>query len=482
MLHKEINKHRPRVHFSPKANWINDPNGMAYFEGEYHLFFQYNPKDTVWGPMHWGHAVSKDMIEWEELDIALFPDHLGQIFSGSAVVDWHNTTGFFPEKPGLVAIFTHHLPGVNGERDVQTQSLAYSHDRGRTWVKYEGNPVLTDPDLVDFRDPKVFWDPPRKRWIMVLATGQSVRFYSSQNLKDWQFESKFGDDVGYQAAVWECPDLFELPIEGTNQKKWTLFVSVGDNPQYNVGSKTHYFVGDFDGTTFVPDHKDIRWLDHGKDNYAGVSFSDIPTSDGRRIYMAWMSNWRYANQVPTAGWRGQMTFPRQLSLQTVDGEDVLKQSPVKEIEQHAQSVQTIEKKMIKSSESHQIELNGISMAIDLTFNITNTETFTLAFIDREEQPIIVKVNGATQEVTLQRQYNDKEDIPALFNQPQLMSIGTDSELNLRFILDASSIELFADDGLSVLTSLIYPNQPYQKLVITSEKGNLEIITGQISIL
>ncbi|GAA4058689.1 glycoside hydrolase family 32 protein [Amphibacillus indicireducens] len=482
MLEKEINLNRPKLHFSPKSNWMNDPNGMVYFEGEYHLFFQHNPKDTVWGPMHWGHAVSKDMITWEELDIALFPDQLGQIFSGSAVVDWNNTTGFFPDKPGLVAIFTHHLPGVDGERDVQTQSIAYSHDRGRTWTKYEGNPVLTDPKIVDFRDPKVFWDQPRNRWLMVLATGQSVRFYSSKNLKEWQFESKFGDDVGYQNGVWECPDLFELPIEGTDQKKWTLFVSVGDNPNYDVGSKTHYFVGDFDGTTFTPEHEDIRWLDHGKDNYAGVSFSDIPDSDGRRIYMAWMSNWRYANEVPATGWRGQMTFPRQLSLQTVEEDYFVKQLPVKEIEQQAQSVDVIESKLINETQSHQIELDEESMDIDLTLNTVNSEKIMLTLVYTEGEQTVIEVDCLANKITLQREHYGKEDIPELFNKNQSMPINGESELNIRLILDTLSIELFAHHGLATLTSLVYPEQPCKKIVVTSALGDLEIIKGRLMTL
>ena len=480
LLNKEINKYRPKVHFSPKANWLNDPNGMVYFEGEYHLFFQYNPNDTVWGPMHWGHAVSKDMVEWEELDIGLYPDELGQIFSGSAVVDWNNTTGFFPDKPGLVAIFTHHKDV--DDQPVQTQSIAYSHDRGRTWTKYEGNPVLTDPKIVDFRDPKVFWDEPRQRWLMVLATGQSVRFYSSKDLKEWQFESKFGDDVGYQKGVWECPDLFELSIEGTDEKKWTLIVSVGDNQDHNIGSKTHYFVGDFDGTTFTPEHEDIRWLDHGKDNYAGVSFSDVPDSDGRRIYMAWMSNWRYANQVPSTGWRGQMTFPRSLSLRNVDGKYVVRQNPVDEIEQYSEAVEAIKDKLINSGQSEQFKLDGTSLDLSFKLDTTETEELNFTFVHSNEQETVIKFDFSKKEAILQRKDYSDVNIPDLYNEPQPMPFHGEDKLNLRLIIDSSSIELFTDDGLEALTSLNYLEQLPQELVISSIKGDVEIISGQISTL
>ncbi|WP_067841456.1 glycoside hydrolase family 32 protein [Amphibacillus sediminis] len=482
MLIKEKEQYRPRVHFAPQANWINDPNGMVYFEGEYHLFYQYNPNDTVWGPMHWGHAVSKDMVKWEELSIALYPDQLGQIFSGSAVVDWDNTTGFFPEKPGLVAIFTHHQPGDHEHPDKQSQSIAYSHDRGRTWEKYHGNPVLTDDTLIDFRDPKVFWDQTRGLWIMVLATGQSVRFYSSKNLKEWQFESQFGDDRGYQKGVWECPDLFQLPVEGSDKTRWVLLVSVGDNPEYQTGSKTQYFVGEFDGKTFKPEHVDVRWLDHGKDNYAGVSFSDIPSNDGRRIYMGWMSNWRYANQVPTKGWRGQMTFPRCLSLQEHHGQCMIRQLPVKEIERYARQVSMIDRKRIEPSQPYHIKLDEGCVDVKLKLDIARAQLLILTCKHTADQETIITFNGSTQEVSLQRQDYSHGKLPDLFEATQSMPFYGNPELNIRLIIDAASIELFTDDGLQALTSLIYPDQPCQELVITSQNGDTQLLSGQVSIL
>nr|WP_237389541.1 glycoside hydrolase family 32 protein [Bacillus sp. USDA818B3_A] len=282
MRQKYKEKHRPQFHFSPEEKWMNDPNGMVFFNDEYHLFYQYHPFGTTWGPMHWGHAVSKDLIYWEQLPIALYPDDHGAIFSGSAVVDWNNTSGFFPEGPGLVAIYTSADNYPESDRPRQRQSLAYSKDNGRTWVKYEGNPVLSDLNITDYRDPKVFWHNETNKWVMVLATGQSVTLYISANLKDWEFASEFGNKAGSHDGVWECPDLFQLPVDGNeNNQKWVMFVSIGDNPQFKEGSRTQYFVGQFDGTTFVNDNPDemVLWLDFGRDNYAGVSWSDMPAEE-----------------------------------------------------------------------------------------------------------------------------------------------------------------------------------------------------------
>ncbi len=296
----EMEQHRPHFHFTPESMWMNDPNGMVYYEGEYHLFYQHHPDDVVWGPMHWGHAVSTDLVHWEHLPIALYPDEYGYIFSGSAVVDWKNTSGFGSKhNPPLIAIFTYH--DVDGEQagnnDYQTQGIAYSIDKGRSWTKYENNPVLPNPGIKDFRDPKVIWYEPDQKWIMTLAAHDNVRFYSSPNLKDWIFESEFGKGIGAHGGVWECPDLFPMELDGT--QKWVLLVSLNDGGP-NGGSGTQYFIGDFDGKTFINDNSknQILWLDYGRDNYAGVTWSDIPDEDGRRIFMGWMSNWSYAEVVP----------------------------------------------------------------------------------------------------------------------------------------------------------------------------------------
>jgi fructan beta-fructosidase len=300
-------QYRPQFHFSPKAHWINDPNGMIYYKGTYHLFYQYHPESSVWGPMHWGHTTSKDMVHWEEQPIALYPDSLGYIFSGSAVVDVNNTSGFGKNgQVPLVAIFTHHNPKLEKIKPEQTQyqSLAYSLDEGKTWTKYARNPVLKNPGITDFRDPKVRWYEPKKKWILTLAAKDRVAIYSSPDLKTWSKESDFGSDAGAHGGVWECPDLF--PLKHNGKDVWVLIVNINPGGP-NKGSAAQYFLGDFDGKNFKAYSKQTKWLDYGTDNYAGVTFSN--TGD-RTILMGWMNNWQYAREVPTPNWRGATTVPR----------------------------------------------------------------------------------------------------------------------------------------------------------------------------
>ncbi|MBR9923318.1 MAG: glycoside hydrolase family 32 protein, partial [Bacteroidetes bacterium] len=327
------NNLRPQYHFSQPANWMNDPNGMVFYEGTWHLFYQYFPRGMQWGPMHWGHASSQNLFEWEHLPIALYPDDsLGYIFSGSAVVDWNNTAGFQEgDKPPLVAIFTQHLEDEN-KKVKQVQSIAYSNDAGKTWTKAAENPVLANPAFPDFRDPKVIWYEPENKWIMALAVADRIHFYSSPNLKDWTFESEFGQDYGAHGGVWECPDLFPLPLPGNaDSVKWCLLVSL--NPGHiNDGSGTQYFLGDFDGKTFTCDDpkEQTLWLDYGRDNYAGVTWSDAPND--RRVFLGWMNNWNYGQETPTEGWRGAMTLPRGIKLQQTDFGLRIFSNPVKEVE------------------------------------------------------------------------------------------------------------------------------------------------------
>ena len=274
---------RPVYHFAPQWGWMNDPNGMVYKDGEYHLFYQYNPYGSRWGNMNWGHAISRDLVSWEHMPVAISPDGLGTIFSGSAVVDKNNTAGF--GAGAIVAFYTQASAR-------QMQSIAYSTDNGRTFKKYAGNPVLTG-EVADFRDPKVSWNESTQKWILTLAVGQEVRFYSSPNLKDWTYESNFGEGQGSHGGVWECPDLFELPVAGTNQKKWVLIVNINPGGPFG-GSATQYFVGTFDGHKFVNESpKATKWMDFGKDHYATVTWSNAPQN--RVIALAWMSNWQYAN-------------------------------------------------------------------------------------------------------------------------------------------------------------------------------------------
>lgn len=312
-------KFRPSYHFSPLYGWMNDPNGMVYKDGEYHLFYQYNPYGSTWGNMNWGHAISKDLVNWEHRHVAIAPDAFGTIFSGSAVVDHNNTAGF--GAGAIIAIYTQ-----SGDR--QVQSIAYSNDNGRTFTKYVDNPVLVS-EAADFRDPKVFWHKDSQRWVMVLAVGQEMQFFTSPNLKDWEFQSSFGNGHGAHGGVWECPDLFELPVEGTNEKKWVLLCNLNPGGPFG-GSATQYFTGTFDGKKFVNESPSkTKWMDWGKDHYATVTWSDAP--DNRRIAIAWMSNWQYANDVPTSQYRSPSSVTRDLSLFSVDGEVYLQSAPSPEL-------------------------------------------------------------------------------------------------------------------------------------------------------
>ncbi|MEL6717770.1 MAG: glycoside hydrolase family 32 protein [Bacteroidota bacterium] len=457
-------KHRPQFHFSPETMWMNDPNGMVYYEGEYHLFYQYHPESTVWRPMHWGHAVSKDLVHWEHLPIALYPDSLGLIFSGSAVVDWKNTTNFGSiENPPLVAIFTHHL--MEGEKsgrdDFQYQSIAYSNDKGRTWTKYEGNPVISNPGIRDFRDPKVIWHEASERWVMVFAAKDRVKIYSSQDLKDWQFESDFG--VGYgMSALWECPELFPIQVEGTDDEKWVMIVSVQSNAP-NGGSGTQYFIGDFDGKNFTSDYPPAKvlWLDWGKDNYAGVTFSDIPDEDGRRILIGWMSNWQYAQQVPTKEWRSAMTLPRKLELKNINNELRLCSSPVSELEQLRSHTTTIK------NVDFSLDLPNGLVELDLMYNNDYEDDIVLALLNDEGERVEFGYDARVNSYFVDRKYagddSFSEDFAGAAHYAERRI--EDQTIHLHIFVDHSSIEIFADDGEMVMTETFFPEEKFNRLMI-----------------
>ena len=477
----KLEKYRPALHFSPEKNWMNDPNGLVFFKDEYHLFYQHNPHGSTWGPMHWGHAVSKDLISWDELEIALHPDDSGTIFSGSAVVDWNNTTGFFKEEPGLVAIFTHHSEGDHGKQAIQTQSLAYSLDNGRSWIKYDGNPVLAHPSKPDFRDPKVFWHKETKKWIMVLATGQTISLYSSANLKEWKFESEFGESCGSHEGVWECPDLFELSIEYSNDKKWVLIVSIGDNPNYDEGSRTQYFVGSFDGKKFTSEHEDIKWLDYGKDNYAGVSFSDIPEADGRRIYLGWMSNWRYANQVPTEGWRSQMTLPRELELHEKKGEYYLVQNLVRELDTYFDIKEERKEVIVTEEERTFFEVDDDYLEIILSLKNMNANKYGLTIEHTDSQYTTITIDTKENVLVLSREKSGVVDFSDNFPKLQRIRLKDSNQLHLRIIVDSSSLELFIDGGEQALTSLIFPDKVSKRVSLFAEEGKVNLVYGKVSV-
>lgn len=478
MINLYNQKHRPQIHFSPEEKWMNDPNGMVFFNGEYHLFYQHHPFGTTWGPMHWGHAVSKDLIHWEHLPIALHPDEHGAIFSGSAVVDWNDTTGFFNGEAGLVAIYTSadHYP--DSDRPRQRQCLAYSQDNGRTWIKYEGNPVLCDEKITDYRDPKVFWHAGTSKWVMILATGQTVTLYTSPNLKEWEYASEFGHNSGSHDGVWECPDLFELSVDGDeSNKRWVMLVSIGDNPAFEEGSRTQYFVGQFDGRTFVNENTDdtVLWLDFGRDNYAGVSWSDLPDEDGRRIYMGWMSNWRYANQVPTEEWRSAMTLPRELLLASTESGVRLVHRMISEVDAIRNNTDIFQDLTIDPSSPIPIELHNPLMEVDVRYAKKDSASFGIIFKNSQHEWTSIHYDTESEKLSVDRRQagisSFSESFPAIQEASVKMENG---HLNLQIFLDTSSIEVIANDGIAVFTSLVFPNHPYDKIVLFSNNGTTQV--------
>lgn len=463
----EYEAFRPQFHFTPKTGWMNDPNGLVYYEGEYHLFYQHYPDSTVWGPMHWGHAVSEDLFHWEHLPIALYPDSLGYIFSGSAVVDWKNTSGLgSAEQPPLVAIYTYH--NMQGERagkiDYQTQGIAYSLDKGRTWTKYDHNPVLANPGIRDFRDPKVAWNEVSNQWVMTLAVKDHIEFYASPDLKKWSKLSEFGKSIGAHGGVWECPDLFPL-IDEADNTQWVLLVSINPGgPQ--GGSATQYFVGDFDGKNFTPQDTLIRWIDYGADNYAGVTWSDIPATDGRRLFIGWMSNWQYANVVPTKAWRSATTLPREVVLNQKDQIFELKFKPVAEIKSIVQTP-----KFFTGDASLESPLSLIEFNVD-----AGSQNFTLTLSnDKAEKVIISATDGL---FSVDRTASGITNFSDVFPAVNKMSVRDVQIRNIKVYLDLASIEIFINDGERVMTEIVFPETPYNKIKL--ENSNPQFMISLIS--
>ena len=639
-----LEKHRPQFHFTPEANWMNDPNGMVYYEEEYHLFYQYYPKGNTWGPMHWGHAVSTDLVHWEHLPIALYPDKHGLIFSGSAVVDWKNTSGFGKDnKPPLVAIFTYHdleKERAGLEDDFQTQGIAYSNDKGRTWTKYEGNPVIANPGVRDFRDPKVIWHEDSKQWVMVVTALDHLMIYGSENLRDWSLLSTFGKEIGSHDGVWECPDLFPLKDEN-GKEHWVILQNMNPgNP--NGGSGLQYFIGHFDGKEFtinedfmkllgtIPantpkgvvfedfeqdysewtvegnafgtkpsngalptqqmvrgyegnglvnsfhngdsaagsmvskefiiekkainfligggnhrgltyiallvDGKQVReaegnntetlswkgwnveaymgkkaqikitdrhtkswghinvdqitfadevayakktksvWLDAGTDNYAGVTWSDIPAEDGRRIFIGWMSNWAYAQVVPTTKWRSAMTIPWTLNIKNIDGIPMLTGQPVKEINKlHINDVKTI-----RTDTSMLLPSHGLA-DISMKMSIGKSGQYGFKLANELGEFVHFYVDAATGKLFFDRRKSGdisfSNDFPAIHEK---LRTSTSDELAIRVLVDVSSVEIFIDDGQDIFTEIFFPEKPYSKFEVLMDGVGERLIEGNMT--
>ncbi len=428
-------KFRPAYHHTPQYGWMNDPNGMFYKDGEWHLYYQYNPYGSLWENMTWGHSVSKDLVHWEALPLAIEADALGTIFSGSCVVDKDNTAGF--GKNAVIAFYT-------SAGEAQTQSMAYSTDGGRTFNKYGKNPVVTF-NAPDFRDPKVFWYDGTNRWIMMLAVGQEMQIWSSANLKDWQKESSFGSEYGNHGGVWECPDLLKI------EDKWVLICNINPGGPFG-GSATQYFVGDFDGHKFTCESmpKVTKWLDYGKDHYATVSFSNAP--DGRTVVLAWMSNWQYANQVPTRQFRSANSIARDLGL-FKDGEETY--------------VSVIPSKETLAMRGKKIK--NPTDACEIVVDVKGSMELILSNTKGEQ--VVMKYDAQKQTFAMNRKQSGDISFSEAF--PIETTAPTHGALKqLRLFIDHSSIEAFASDGKMAMTNLVFPNEPYNTLKVKGGKATI----------
>ncbi|MCX7796481.1 MAG: glycoside hydrolase family 32 protein [bacterium] len=439
---------RPKLHFTPPKGWMNDPNGLVYVDGIYHLFYQYHPFSTVWGPMHWGHAISRDLIHWIHLPIALEPDELGFIFSGSAVYDKDNTSGFGDEKKRpIVTIFTHH--SNLGER----QSVAWSLDY-INFTKYIYNPIIENPGIRDFRDPKVFWYREKSCWCMVISAGDRVHFYRSNNLKSWDKTGEFGPEGNYAPGVWECPDLFPLKTS-RGEEKWILIVSMGMSVDLG-GSRTQYFIGNFDGERFICTEpaRRIEWIDQGPDCYAGNTFNNIP--DDRRIFIAWNMNWIYADKVPNNGYRGVMGFPRVLSLiETPIG--------LKLACDFIDALNRLKKEELVIQKS--LELNTDTFYIE---GVTDGR-FTIQFVNDKDEVLTFGIDENNRFFVDRREAGISDFSEYFPNIYYAQRIFTD-RCRFKALWDVYTLEILADNGTINMSVNAFPSKMYTRIVT---EGNID---------
>ena len=505
--------YRPSYHFTPLYGWMNDPNGMVYKDGEYHLYFQYNPYGSKWGNMHWGHAVSRDLIHWEHLDPAIARDPVGHIFSGSSVVDKKNTAGF--GKDAIIAIYTNN--SVNHD---EVQCIAYSNDNGRTFTKYEGNPVLTPFDgLKDFRDPKVFWYEKDKCWFMIVSADKETRFYKSKNLKKWDYVSAFGKGLGQQPCQYECPDFFQLPVNGDEKnKKWVMTMNINPGCWFG-GSATEYFVGDFDGKNFTcPDANEVKWLDWGKDHYATVTFSN---TGNRVLAITWMSNWQYANLTPFKQNRGANGLPRELKLYEKNGKYYISEDVAPEALALRKSTKELGSQTVEGEKAFAGATSGMEGAFEIEADVTadangiagielynNKRERTLIYIDMKEGKVVMDrtESGLTdfgkqsvphdielawdkqraaegkQPARIENSINYKNDFALATWAPLSLCQEGKKTFHLDIFADKSSIELFVDGGRIAMTNLVFPVAPYENVKLYSKGGKAEFQNMKIHTL
>ena len=505
--------YRPSYHFTPLYGWMNDPNGMVYKDGEYHLYFQYNPYGSKWGNMHWGHAVSRDLIHWEHLDPAIARDPVGHIFSGSSVVDKKNTAGF--GKDAIIAIYTNN--SVNHD---EVQCIAYSNDNGRTFTKYEGNPVLTPFDgLKDFRDPKVFWYEKDKCWFMIVSADKETRFYKSKNLKKWDYVSAFGKGLGQQPCQYECPDFFQLPVNGDEKnKKWVMTMNINPGCWFG-GSATEYFVGDFDGKNFTcPDANEVKWLGWGKDHYATVTFSN---TGSRVLAITWMSNWQYANLTPFKQNRGANGLPRELKLYEKNGKYYISEDVAPEALALRKSTKELGSQTVEGEKAFAGATSGMEGAFEIEADVTadangiagielynNKRERTLIYIDMKEGKVVMDrtESGLTdfgkqsvphdielawdkqraaegkQPARIENSINYKNDFALATWAPLSLCQEGKKTFHLDIFADKSSIELFVDGGRIAMTNLVFPVAPYENVKLYSKGGKAEFQNMKIHTL
>ena len=465
-------KYRPLFHHTPSYGWMNDPNGMFYKDGVWHLYYQHNPYGSKWQNLSWGHSTSTDLINWKPEPEAIEPNGLGLVFSGSCVVDSAGTAGF--GKNAVIALYT--------SADVsQTQSLACSTDDGTTFNIYPGNPILTMES--EARDPNMFWHTPTQQWVMLLAHAldHEMLIFTSPDLKNWTLRSSFGKGLGCQDGVWECPDLFELPVPGTDKKKWVLLCNINPGGPFG-GSATQYFTGDFDGKTFTPDTDaegkvPTKWLDYGKDNYATVSWSDAP--DGRRTVIGWMSNWQYAAEAPTLQYRSANTLPREMGLFSgADGQLYLSSAPSPELLAMRAKPVTSASHMSIGNKPRTFALPAANDGIcEITLDIDPAKSSEVALTigNKANESVTVTYDAAARTISFDRRNSGltdfSKDFPAVTTAPLFTAGRT---VSLRIYVDRSSVELFADDGRSVMTNTVFPTSPYTTLSLSSTGGKAEI--------
>ncbi len=449
---------RPQYHFTPAQNFMNDPNGLVFYKGEYHLFYQHNPQGNRWGHMSWGHAVSTDMLHWKHLPLAIpeHPDYM--IYSGSAVIDWKNTSGLCEQEQGdrscMIAIFT-----AATDDTWQRQHIAYSNDRGRTWKDYEGNPVA-DLKLPNFRDPKVFWYEPQKKWVMVavVAEDRKVVILDSKDLKKFAVRSEF-TIPNEPKRQWDCPDLFELPVDGTHERKWVMIVNI--NPGAPTGGTgTKYFVGTFDGEQFKAEQgaEPPLWADYGKDFYATQTFSEMPKGDSRKVWLGWISNWQYANDEPTTPWKGMQSIPRELKLRRFADGLRLVQSPVRELESLERSPMTASGTAGEINRKLRTVKLGRSARITTTLRAGAAEKLGLRLLKSAKEKTLVGINVRDKTVYVDRTRSGEsgfgKDFPGIHSAP----IENTKEVKLDIFVDQTSLEIFVNDGERVLSERIFPQE------------------------